>query len=266
MAPLMPFANVNGQRLYYEDSGGDGPCVLFSHGFLMDHSMFDRQVEVLAPRYRVVTWDERAFGQTEWDGRPFTYWDSASDALGLLDTLGIQRAVLGGMSQGGFLSLRAALKAPERVRGLVLISTQAGIDPPDVIASYRQMMDTWLSAGPIEPLVHGVAGIILGPPDKWEPWVGRWRGVPKERFKEPTMCLLEREDITARLAEITAPAIVFHGTADHAIPMARAEALAAGLSGAGPVVKVEGAAHAANLTHADQVNPHLLRFLDSLPS
>jgi hypothetical protein len=71
-----------------EDSGGDGPAVILAHGFLMDHEMFAPQVAALAPQYRVITWDERGFGLTEHDGKPFTYWDSAADCLGLLDHLG----------------------------------------------------------------------------------------------------------------------------------------------------------------------------------
>jgi len=120
----LPYANVNGQRIYFEDTGGGAPVIL-GHGFLMDHEMFAPQVAVLAPEFRVITWDERGFGLTEFDGKPFTYWDSARDCLALLDDLGIDRAVVGGMSQGGFLSLRAALTAPERVRALVLLDTSA---------------------------------------------------------------------------------------------------------------------------------------------
>src|SRR3954454_18251750 len=119
----MPFADVNGQHIYFEDSGGSGPPVIFSHGFLMDHEMFAPQVDALAGEFRCITWDERGFGETE-AGAPFTYWDSAEDLLGLLDHLGVQSAVVGGMSQGGFVALRAALLAPERVRALVLIDTQ----------------------------------------------------------------------------------------------------------------------------------------------
>ena len=111
----MPHADIDGQRIYFEDSGGDGPAVILAHGFLMDQEMFAPQVEALSPDYRVITWDERGFGQTEFDGKPFTYWDSANDCLALLDHLGIERAVVGGMSQGGFISLRVALTAPERV-------------------------------------------------------------------------------------------------------------------------------------------------------
>src|SRR5579862_4516775 len=111
----MPVVAANGIEINYTDSGGDGPVVVFSHGFLMDLTMFDQQVTALAPEYRVITWDERGHGGT-WATGPFTYWDSAADVLALLDQLGVERAVLAGMSQGGFLSLRAALTATDRGR------------------------------------------------------------------------------------------------------------------------------------------------------
>src|SRR5580692_4665457 len=120
----MPVAAANGIEINYTDSGGQGPAVVFSHGYLMDHTMFDRQVSALAPQYRVITWDERGHGGTRATG-PFSYWDSADDVLALLDHLGIEQAVLGGMSQGGFISLRAALTAPGRVRAIILIDSQA---------------------------------------------------------------------------------------------------------------------------------------------
>ena len=78
----MSFADTNGQHLYYEDTGWDGPAVIFSHGFLMDHDMFAPQVDALRDRYRVITWDERGHGQTPCEG-PFDYWDSARDLLAL---------------------------------------------------------------------------------------------------------------------------------------------------------------------------------------
>jgi 3-oxoadipate enol-lactonase len=257
----MPFASIRGQEIFYEDTGGAGPVVLLAHGYLMDQSMFVHQVRVLAPQFRVVTWDERAFGQTKWDKKPFTYWDSAADAIALLDHLGVDRAIVGGMSQGGFLSLRAALLAPERIQGLVLLSTQAGVDPPAAIAGYRQMMDTWVNVGPIDPLVETIAGIILGTDrSQWEPWVTRWRAIPKEDMLQPTLCLLERDDITGRLGEITAPAIAFHGNADHGVPIERGRAMAAALRDCRGFVEVDGAAHAANLTHPEAVNARLLEF------
>ena len=148
-------ARVNGTDIAYTDSGGDGPAIVLSHGYLMDHTMFDPQLSVLAPEFRVITWDERGFGDTSADG-PFSYWDSARDVLGLLDHLGLDRAVLGGMSQGGFLGLRAALLEPGRVPALVLIDTQAGQEDPALAPGYEQMEGIWLEQGP-EPVQEVVA-------------------------------------------------------------------------------------------------------------
>jgi Alpha/beta hydrolase family len=111
----MLVAAANGIQIGYTDSGGQGAVVVFSHGFLLDHTMFGRQVTALAPQYRVITWDQRGHGGTRATG-PFTYWDSAADLLGLLDQLGVERAVLGGMSQGGFVSLRTCCMTGGRRR------------------------------------------------------------------------------------------------------------------------------------------------------
>jgi pimeloyl-ACP methyl ester carboxylesterase len=259
----MPHAEVNGQRLYFEDSGGDGPPVILSHGFLMDHEMFAPQVAALAPMYRVITWDERGFGRTEYDGQSFTYWDSAADCLGLLDHLGIGRAVLGGMSQGGFLSLRAALTAPERVRALILLDTQSGTEDPATVPGYEAMRDTWLAAGPVDELVDAVAAIIIDDADESPRWTAKWKQQPNDYIQQPFATLVGRDDVTDRLAEITCPALVVHGTEDTAISMDRAEELAAGLAGSGHVVRV-GGAHAANLTNPEPVNEAILAFLASL--
>ena len=257
----MPHVELNGQKIFYEDSGGDGPAIIFGHGFLMDHTMFDAQVRELAPTYRVIRHDQRGFGQTETDGKPFTYWDCADDAVRLCDHLGIERAVFGGMSQGGFVALRAALRYPDRVKGLVLISTQAGIDNAEALEGYRQMLGTWQNVGPVLPLRQTLASIVLGGPEHWEPWISKWTALPKESMLQPTLCLLERDDIMERLGEIVAPAIVFHGTADQAIHVDVARAMFDKLGNGKRFVEVPGAAHAANVTHPGVVNGPLVEFL-----
>jgi pimeloyl-ACP methyl ester carboxylesterase len=259
----MPHADINGQKIYFEDTGGNGPPVILGHGFLMDHEMFAPQVAALRGDYRVITWDERGFGLTEFDGTPFSYWDSAADCLGLLDHLGIDRAVVGGMSQGGFLSLRVALTAPERVRGLILLDTQAGVDDEETKAGNDAMNHVWLTAGPVPELTSAVATVIIDDPAHNDVWIAKWVERPKEAFAEPYACLSSRDDITDRLGEITCPALVVHGTDDQAITMDRAEILAAGLVGAGEVVKVSGA-HAANLTNPVPVNAAIRDFLAGL--
>ncbi|HEY2505249.1 MAG TPA: alpha/beta hydrolase [Streptosporangiaceae bacterium] len=262
----MPSAVVNGISINYADSGGAGPAVVLSHGYLMDSDMFAPQVAALAPDYRVITWDQRGHGGTKADG-PFSYWDSAADVLGLLDYLGISEAVLGGMSQGGFLSLRAALQAPQRVRALLLIDSQAGLEDPASVPAYEQMEEIWLAQGP-EPVQEIVASIILGPADgtvDWQPWFAKWATEDRDGLRLAFRCLMDRDDITGRLPEITCPALVLHGTADAAIPVARAEALQAGLPNAAALVRVDGGSHAANLSHPEEVSTALLKFLRSLP-
>jgi pimeloyl-ACP methyl ester carboxylesterase len=256
----MPFADVRGQRIHFQDTGGRGPAVVMSHGFLMDHRMFDPQVGALRDRYRVITWDERGFGQTPATG-PFDYWDLADDVIGLLDHLGVERAVLAGMSQGGYLSLRAALRYPDRVQALVLIDTSADVDDPQTLDGYRQMLDGW-AAGAGDQIAPTVAGIILGPERYWEPWVTGWKDLDLDGLRHAGACLLGRDEIQGRLGEIRCPAIVFHGTEDAAISLDRAKKMCADLPGCEQVVEVPGAHHAANLTHPEVVNPPLRRFLD----
>jgi 3-oxoadipate enol-lactonase len=260
----MPFADVNGQRIRFEDSGGEGPPIILSHGFLMDREMFAPQVDALRPEFRVITWDERGFGETEFDGEPFTYWDSARDCLGLLDHLGVEQAVLGGMSQGGFLSMRAALLAPDRVRALVLIDTQSGTEDPERLPAYRQMQQTWLQVGPVDELTQAIASLIIGDQAISQAWIAKWHTLPREAMNEPTNTLFDRDDITDRVGEITCPVIIFHGTADLSIPPDKAQDLSDRLPGSPGVVLIEGGPHASNLTHPQEVNAPLVDFLRSL--
>lgn len=257
----MNTANVNGITLAFEDSGGNKPVVILSHGFLMDHSMFDKQVEALKSQYRVITWDERGFGGTKATGE-FTYWDSANDVLALMDHLSIDSAVVGGMSQGGFLSLRVALTAPERVKALILLDTQSGVEAPETVEPYNNLHAAWVEHGSIA-VQDIIASLILGP-GEWPEWFAKWAVLEKDQFSKAFNCLMHRDDITGRLGEITCPALIVHGTADAAIPMEKAEVLRDGIAGATTLVPIEGGPHAANMTHSEPVNAAILRFLEAV--
>ncbi len=262
----MATAEINGITIRYEDSGGDGPAILFSHGFLMDHTMFDHQVDALSADYRCIRWDERGFGETPAPG-PFDYWDSANDAVGLLDHLGVDQAVFVGMSQGGYLSLRAALAHPDRVRALVMIDSMAGVDGPEVLEGYRGMMGALTSgdAEIIDQVLTGVAALILGEPDLTTAWMPKWKAlVANSDITIAGGALLDRDDVTDRLGEIVCPVLVVHGTDDQAITIDQARIVADGVQDCKGFVEVPGAAHAANLSHPQVVNPPLAEFLASL--
>jgi 3-oxoadipate enol-lactonase len=265
----MPTAPLNGIQIDYADSGGEGPAVVLSHGFQLDASMFDAQVAALTPEYRVITWDQRGHGGTAAPG-PFSYWDSARDVLALLGHLGIERAVLGGMSQGGFLSLRAAMLAPQRVRGLILIDSQAGTEAEASRPGYEELYQIWLDQGP-GPVQEIVAAIILGP-GPWDGWYAKWAGqyaacAPGNlgQLTWPFRCLMDRDDVTGRLGDIGCPALIVHGREDAAIPLARAEEMRDGLAGPATFTVIDGAAHASNVTHPGAVNAEIVNFLRGLP-
>src|SRR5215469_11005824 len=200
----MPIAAVNGQRLYYEDSGGTGPAVIFSHGLFMDHEMFAPQVAALRRRYRCITWDERGHGLSASDRlAPFSYYDSAADVAALLRHLGIGKAVLVGMSQGGFLSLRCALAHPDVVRALVLIDTQAGLEDPQRMQGYLQLTDEWAAGGLKDSTADIVESIILG--EAWPgagAWREKWRRFGGVNVKGCMQTLSTRDGITQRPPEI----------------------------------------------------------------
>lgn len=258
----MPYADVNGQHLYYEDTGGSGPAVVFSHGLMMDHDMFAPQVAAFRDQYRCITWDERGHGETAGDElTPFSYYDSADDLAALLGYLGVEQAVLVGMSQGGFLSLRCALTHPEVVKALVMIDSQAGPELEEKVPAYQEMIETFISQGLTRELGDTIAYIILGQnfPDA-EFWKAKWRGFKPVNIAGNFQTLAGRDDITDRLPEIHKPTLILHGDADVAIPMERAEVMASKLPDARLVV-VPGAGHAANLSHPEPVNEALHAFL-----
>lgn len=256
----MPFAHLNGTDIYYEDNGGVGPGLILSHGFLMDHSMFDHQVAALKDKFRVVTWDERGFGQTKATG-PFDYWDSANDVLALMDHLGLGGAYVGGMSQGGFISLRVALLSPARVQGLILIDTQAGTEDPSAVDGYRQLHDTFMEHGPA-PVQDILASLILGP-GEWGDWFAKWAALDKQGFSLAFDCLMHRDDVTDDLPSINVRTLIVHGDADVAIPLAKAEIMRDRLGGDVTMCVVAGGPHAANMTHPDTVNQAILDFLSN---
>jgi 3-oxoadipate enol-lactonase len=258
----MPLQKINGQWIHYEDTGGHQPPLVLAHGLLMDSEMFAPQLEALGSRCRIITWDARCHGETETTDDPFTYWDLADDLRGLLDHLGIARAVIGGMSQGGFVALRFALKHPERVAALILLSTQAGTEDPEKAAIYESMLEVWEGEGLNDRLAEMIGAIIIG--NEWpgrEAWMAKWRQWPRSLLRPAFKALVGREDIHKRLGEIQVPALVIHGTADAAIDIELAQRLCSELANCQPLVTIEGGGHACNLTHPRLVNLAVQQYL-----
>lgn len=256
----MPVAQCGDSQVYYEDTGGDGPVVVLAHGYAMDHTMFEG-VTRLSPQWRVIRWDARGHGRTRDSGRAFTYWDLAGDLLALLDQLGIQTASVGGVSQGGFISLRAALIAPDRIDSLLLFDTEAGACSADDRAAYSELFGMFADQGPREDLVKSLAAQIVGDHPEAGEWAKRWAtsGVP---LGTATECLLGRDDLIDRLPAIRVPALLARGEHDFSIPVERMNILHEGLPGSTDIQVIPGAGHSPSVTHPDETNAVLVQFLE----
>ncbi|RMI31801.1 alpha/beta fold hydrolase [Nocardia stercoris] len=261
----MPFARAIDAEIHYEDSGGTGPVVLLGHEFCMDATMFVAQTAALAPEFRVVAWDARGHGHTRDEGLPFTYWTAARDALTVLDQLGVERAVIGGTSQGGFSALRTALLAPDRVDGLVLIATEAHGATEEELESAHRFLDRWHEPGARRALAEYLAEWLIGDDDWYRDiWVRRWLIRNPLVSEAAAGCLLGRDSIVHRLNEIRCPALVIHPTRA-GIPHDHIQALAAGLVGS-RYLEVADAHQAVTMTHPEVINTALRAFLrDTVP-
>lgn len=256
----------DGWRLAFEEVGS-GPPVLLLHGLLMNHSMFDPQVEALGNRYRFLLPDARGHGASEHRAEPYSQWDLMEDARALLDHLGVDRAVWGGVSQGGFQALRAALRHPDRVAGLILIDTSAGPEDEFKAPMYEAFAEVVASEGWNQEILDVATTSMFGASvdlNLKQRWMQAWLAEGTDDERERLASVTRREDLTDRLGEIHAPAMVIHGEEDVAIPMTRAEELAAGLPGTVKLVRIPGAGHSSTIERPEPVTEAIERFLASV--
>src|SRR5262249_46618571 len=145
----MAFMTKDGFRLYYEDTGGTLPAILFLHGAGGNHLSWWQQVPVFAEEYRCITADQRGFGQSpDVPGGPGPA-GLGTHAIALLDHLGIARAAivapsvaraaLLAQSMGGWAAVGAAVRAPERFWAIVLANTVGNLPNPDITAVRQRL-------------------------------------------------------------------------------------------------------------------------------
>lgn len=238
--------DVNGQRLNVSDTGGGGPVVLFAHGNQMDLTMWSPVIELLSPDVRCIAWDMRLHGASEDDGLPYTYWDAARDALAIIDWAGVDRATIAGHSQGGFTALRAALLAPERIAGLVLVDTMARAFSGQSLLQMAAARDA-LSAGDVEATATALLAMSIGDEAIEAEWKQRQLRQPAARQARALGVLMGADDILDRVSTVTAPAAVIHGDADQPIPIEHGQELARLLPN-GHLVTLAGHGHTPPLT------------------
>jgi len=258
----VPILDRDGVPIHYEVHGparddNHAPPILLSHGYGATCRMWDGQVAAFADRYRLVLWDMRGHGESGDPADPARYSHALSvgDMAAVLDACGIARAIVGGLSLGGVMSLAFHLAHPERVRALMLFDTGPGFRNPEA----RRQWNARAEARARELEENGLPASVGGA----ETRLGRHRsarglaGAARGMLAQPDGTLI------GSLPAIAVPTLVLVGAEDQHF-LAAADYMAAKIPGARKIVIPE-AGHAANLDQPDAFNRAVADFLSQLP-
>jgi len=242
--------------------------VVLGHSFLCSGEMWAPQLPALTARYRVVNVDYRGHGGSSRPPRAFGLYDLVDDVLAVLDELSIERAAWVGLSIGGMVALRAALAAPERVAGLVLLDTSAEAERRRKRAKHRALALGARLLG-MRPLLPAVLPLFFGRttletrPDLVAAWAARFEAMDHVAISRTLTALNRRDSVLEDLGRIRVPTAVVVGEEDLSLPPAVSRRIAAAIPGAELTV-VPGAGHLANLEQPERVTELLLVALDGV--
>ena len=244
-------------RIYYEEAGSGAPLLLL-HGFVLDHTLWDAQVEALARSYRLILPDLRGLGRTENPDAQTSMEQMADDMAGLLEALGIGAAAVAGFSMGGFVLAQLALRHPLKVRAAAFLCTRASADSPEQQKRRLELMHLVRNEG-IEAFAQAFAPHLFSPAyaSACPGGVAKIRRVVESQRPEGIAALLDamrrREDAAPRLREIQAPCAVLAGELDGLIQVQDMRDLHAGLKDATFEV-AEGSGHMAPMEAPGRVS------------
>jgi pimeloyl-ACP methyl ester carboxylesterase len=252
----MPKINRDGINIYYEVHG-EGPALILTHGYSSTSAMWKGQIEAFSQHHRLVLWDMRGHGQSDYPQDPQAYSEALTvgDIAALLDAVGAKRAIVGGLSLGGYMSLAFHRAHPERVSALLIVDTGPGFKKDDARDAWnRRALDT---ADRFER--EGLEVLKAA---------SRERSTVSHRdasgLARAARGMLTQRDagVIEALPGIRVPSLVVVG-ADDTPFLAASDYMAAKIPGAGKVV-IPGAGHAVNIDQPQAFIDAVLPFLDSL--
>ncbi|WP_298269879.1 alpha/beta fold hydrolase [uncultured Bradyrhizobium sp.] len=248
--------NRDGVEIYYEIHG-NGPPLILTHGYSSTSAMWQGQIEALSKRHRLILWDMRGHGQSDYPDNPDAYSEAhtVGDIAALLDAAGADKAVVGGLSLGGYMSLAFHRAHPERVRALLIIDTGPGFKKDEAREVWnkrardtgdrfdREGLDMLKSLSPERASVthRNARGLALAA-----------RGMLAQRDAR----------VIESLPDIKVPSLVVVG-ADDTPFLAASDYMAAKIPGAQKAV-IPNAGHAVNIDQPQPFIDAVLPFLDGL--
>jgi 3-oxoadipate enol-lactonase len=245
-------ATINNVQLAYDDHGVGLP-VIFLHAFPLNRRMWEGELTALLgeARYRLVALDWRGFGESEITSEISTMELLADDVAGLMDALGMQNAVLCGLSMGGYAAFAFLRKYPQRVGGLILADTRPGADTPEAQANRENVARIAETQGTGAIADLQVPRLLSEYTRQQHPDVeARVRQLIDEAtprgIAAASRGMAQRADSSDLLAGITCPTLVIVGEQDALTPPTVAQDYASRIPGAQYVV-IPQAGHLSNL-------------------
>ena len=252
----MPNINRDGVQIYYEVHGS-GPPLLLTHGYSSTSQMWRDQIEALSEHHKLVLWDMRGHGRSDYPGDASAYSEAltVADIAALLDEVGATSAIVGGLSLGGYMSLAFYRAHPERVSALLIIDTGPGFKKDDARETWNQRAhDTG------DRFEREALAVLKS--------ASRERATVSHRdasgLARAARGMLTQRDarVIELLPNIKVPALVVVG-ADDAPFLAASDYMAAKIPGAKKAV-IPAAGHAVNIDQPQAFIEAVLPFLDGL--
>ena len=253
------------------DEAGSGPPVVLLHAFPLSSAMWSRQRAALSDAYRVVTPDQRGFGRSPLGSDEPSLDAAADDVAALLDRLGLDRVVLGGLSMGGYVAMAFARRHPARLRALMLADTKASADPEAGRANRERIAQAVLADPDSTVLVDDVLPALTGTttkesrPEALAEITALLQAAPPASVAWAQRAMARRPESLDTLRGLSVPALVVVGAEDTLSPVSDAEAMAAALTDSRLEV-IPRAGHLTAIETPDELTAVLRRFLDSLPA
>jgi 3-oxoadipate enol-lactonase len=255
----MPIIQTNGVDLFYRESGRGPETIVFSHGLLMDHTMFERQRAVFEKDFRVIAYDHRAQGQSQDPGRGYDMDTLSEDAASLIQALNAAPCHFVGLSMGGFVGMRLGARYPELIRTLTLMNTTATKEkmPNRIKYGALAQLVKLVSPAPFTPIaVKELFGETTRRSAARRPMLDEWISKLKSRPRNiapSLLAVMNRREFTAQeMALIHCPTLIIAGEDDTAQPPRNSESMVAGIRGS-RFLCIPGAGHSSSLEDPEAV-------------
>jgi 3-oxoadipate enol-lactonase len=264
------FATVEKSSLFYTEEGSQNKTtVIFLHGFPFSHEMWKEQLNLLGKNYRAISYDIRGHGKSDSGDGLYSVDSHVDDLFGLMNHLHIQKAVIAGLSMGGYIALRAVERKPEAFSGLILCDTKSEADGNEAkIKRFQSVRDMKIS-GVTDAFTEGYLKNVF----TTKSMESNTEAVKMIRRTIKTtsamgiaanfLALASRTDTTESLSKIKIPTLILVGEKDIVTTPANAASLHEKIKGSTLTI-VPDAAHMSNLENPSVFNEQLLQFLSNI--